>query len=230
MSKQSFPITKPSLYDVCQQLKEDVFSTLRVCVPGEVVSFDGTKRTAVVKVLLKRSLPNGTLVDYKQLLDVPVITYQGGGGFLQFPIAAGDQGLVIFADRNIGSWFQNGDNSPMPDLRAHNISDGFFLPGINALTDGTLPDYPTDRVVLGYMGSKFEVTAAGWNFVGDGGAEIDLAGEIVTIKNNTTTLLTLMNGLIGVIEALQVNGPIPLTAASIAALEAYKLTLATLIA
>ena len=84
------------------------------------------------------------------------------------------------------------------------------------------------------MGSQFQLTSTGWNFIGTGGAEIDLAGEIVTIKNQTTTLLTLMNNFISLLETLQVLDPVgptnlPVTPAFIALLEAYKAQFATLL-
>jgi len=229
MTTQSFPVVNPSFYEVLQQLKEEIFSTLRVCMPAEVISFDGTKRTATVKILAKRTLENGTYAEYKPLHDCPVMTPAGGGAFIQFPIAAGDQGMLIFADRNIGTWLQNGAVAPLQDLRAHNLSDGIFVPGLHAL-NASMPAYPTNKLLLSYQGSTFEIDAAGLKFIGTGGAEVDLQAALVTIKNGTTTLLTLINGLIDVIKALQVTGPLPLTAPSVAALEAYKAMLATLLA
>ena len=225
---QTYPVVKPSLYDVMQQLKEDIFSTLHVMVPGEVVSFDGTKRTATVRILLKRTKEDGTYSDYKPLYDCPVWTPGAGGAFVQFPIAEGDQGMVIFADRNIGAWLQNGNAAPLPDLRAHNLSDGVFVPGLNAL-DATMPSYPTNKLLLSYQGTTLELDSSGVKFGGTGGAEIDLQAALVTIKNGTTTLLTVLNGLIDVVKALQVTGPLPLTAPSVASLEAYKLIIAGLL-
>lgn len=224
---QTFPITKPSLYDVLQQLKEEIFSTLRVCVPAEVVSFDGTKRTASVQILLKRVLANGDLTDYKPLNDCPVYTPGAGDAFLQFPIAAGDQGLLIFADRNIGGWIANGGVNPMPDLRAHDISDGIFIPGLNPYNDA-MPAYPTDGVLLTYHGTSLKLTATGLKLIGAGGAEIDF-DTLVGIKNNTTSLLIAINTLITAIEGIQVQGNLPLTAPSITALEAAKLVFAGLL-
>lgn len=221
-------IIDPELSDVLALHKLDVFASLNCVKIGQVTAFDGAKKTATVQILFKRLLPDGTAVPYKVLLDCPVFTLQGGGGFLQMPIAAGDQCILLFSDRCIDAWYQNGTQAIPPSTRMHDMSDAIALVGINAL-NSTLPTYPTNKVVLSYMGSKFELTATGWNFVGTGSAEIDLSGAIVTIKNNVTTLLTLLNGLITVIEGLQVNGPIPLTGASIAALEAYKLQLATLL-
>lgn len=210
-------------------LKFDINAALRVCVPGEIVTFDGAKRTASVKILLKRILPDGSLVDYAPIT-VRVVTPQGGGGYLQFPIAKGDQGLVVFADRDIGSWFQTGDNTQQPSQRMHNLSDGFFIPGINSMNNTKIPAYPTDKVVLGYMGNQLEISSTGWNVVGDGGAEIDLNGEIITVKNTTTTLMTLMIALIAAIEGIQVTGNLALTPASVTALQLVQTEMETLLA
>lgn len=80
------------------------------------------------------------------LLDCP-IQWQGGGGVtLTFPIVAGDECLVVFSARCIDAWFQQGfvpgqagqavnGHQPMdpPDLRMHNLSDGFALVGVRSL-------------------------------------------------------------------------------------------------
>lgn len=225
---QQKTIIDPELSDVLALQKLDVFASLNCVKVGQIVSFDGAKKTAQIQILFKRELPDNTVVSYPVLIDCPVFTLQGGGGFLQMPIAAGDQCLVLFSDRSLDDWFQNGVQAVPSSTRMHDMSDGIALVGMNP-TGSNLPTYPTNKVVIGYLGSKFEITATGWNFIGEGGAEIDLQAAIVTIKNTTTTLLTILSGLIDVLETLQVNGPIPLTAASIAALEGYKLVLATLL-
>jgi Phage protein Gp138 N-terminal domain len=221
VNPQSYPIQKPDLLDVLQLLKEDIMTTLRVCVPGQVVSFNGTKRTAVIKILLKRTLADGTYADYGNLQDVPIYTPGAGGAFLLFPIAPGDQGIVVFADRNIGGWIQNGTIAPLPDMRAHSLSDGIFIPGLNAYS-ATVPAYSTSKTVLTYQGSTLELDPAGIKLIGNGGAEIDLQTTFATIKNATTSLGTLINALITAIEGIEVTGNLPLTAPSIAALEAVR--------
>lgn len=64
------------------------------------------------------------------LLDVPIVFPSGGGFTMTFPIAAGDEVLVVFANRCIDAWWQNGgvNNKPM-ELRMHDLSDGFAIPG-----------------------------------------------------------------------------------------------------
>ncbi len=108
MSNVFKPIVEPTLIETLQSLKSDVFKNLYCHVPGRIESFDGAKKTATVQLLFASQLPDGTTVNYPVLVDCPVFTYQGGGGSFQAPITAGDPCLVVFADRNLDAWFQNG--------------------------------------------------------------------------------------------------------------------------
>lgn len=239
---QQKTIVDPSLGDVLQIVKQDIFATLNCHLPGQIQSFDPDACTATVQPLIKRVLPDGTIQSRPLLLDCPVFFPSGGGGRLTFPVAVGDQCLIFFNDRRLDEWFQNGAEAAPASVRMHDMSDAIVAVGLDPT--GAFGSVPTDKVVLSYMDTRFELTADGWNFVAADGAEIDLSdtvdltasagGEItldakVSIKNNATTLLAVINGLITVIEGLQVTGPLALTPASVAALEAYKLTVATLL-
>jgi|WetSurMetagenome_2_1015567.scaffolds.fasta_scaffold00191_15 phage baseplate assembly protein gpV len=59
------------------------------------------------------------------------IVFPGGGGFqLTFPLSEGDEGLIVFAQRCIDSWWQSGGVQPQAEMRMHDISDGFFIPAM----------------------------------------------------------------------------------------------------
>jgi phage baseplate assembly protein gpV len=62
-------------------------------------------------------------------VDVPVIFPRGGGCTLTFPVKAGDECLLIFADRCIDFWWQNGGVQKPVDLRMHDLSDAFAIVG-----------------------------------------------------------------------------------------------------
>lgn len=229
MTLRDKSIMEPTLTDTLNTLKTDIFRNLNCVKIGQIVSFNGANRTAKVQIQFRRVLPNEQIGNYPVLVDCPVFTLQGGGASIQFPIMAGDQCILLFADRNIDTWFQTGAQDAPPDSRCHDLSDGIALVGINSLAN-PLPTY-----MAGTM--QFSV-GTGELVIGDGdvelraapnAAELDLIAQIVTLKNGTTSLLTLLSGLIDVIKTLQVNGPLPLTAPSIAALEAYKTVLATLL-
>lgn len=206
-------ILDPHLLDAFQQLKLDIFRTMHCVKIGRIQLFDPTKKTAQVQILLKRVLNNGSIADYPVLVDCPVVTIQGGGGAIEFPIQAGDNCLLFFSDRNIDAWFTNGDAAAPFDARAHDLSDGFALVGVNALSSD-LDDYEANIAKIFYDGAK-----------------ISLSGGLLSISNQATSLLTLLDGLIDVIAAITINtaGTPPLTAVSIAALQAYKIQLATLL-
>ena len=70
-----------------------------------------------------------SLVNLPKLVDVPVCFPRGGPFTLTFPIAAGDECLVIFSSRCIDGWWQAGGIAPPTDLRMHDLSDGFAIVG-----------------------------------------------------------------------------------------------------
>jgi hypothetical protein len=96
-------------------------------------NYDPAKVSCTVKVTVlektrdKKGKWSDTQIDVLQ--DCPVIFPSGGGFVFTFPLAAGDEGLVVFASRQIDNWWQSGKSSPRTDLRMHDLSDGFFIPG-----------------------------------------------------------------------------------------------------
>jgi hypothetical protein len=212
------PIVEPTLIETLQALKSDVFKNLYCHVPGRIKSFDVAKKTASIQLLFSTQLPDGTTINYPVLVDCPVFTPQGGGGSFQAPIASGDPCLVVFADRNIDAWFQNGSPAiPFDQLhgqpgRMHDLSDGMCFVGFNSLADA-LTNYSTDELRM---------------IMGPAKIAISKATGLLTMGNGTTTLLTLLQNLCLVLEALTVQDgatTLPLTAAAIAAIQAYALTL-----
>lgn len=212
MTLENKTVLDPELLDVLAAQQRQISRTLNCVKPGRVQSFDRARKTATVQILLVRVLPDNTTMDYPVLVDCPVVTIQGGGGSIQFPIEPGDQGLLLFCDRNIDAWFKTGSAAPPADARSHDLSDGFFLCGVNSLASAL---------------DNYVAATSSWRY---DGAEINLSAGLVAIKNGTTSLLAVIAGLIDVIEALEVVGPIALTPAAIASLEAYKAQVALLLA
>jgi hypothetical protein len=102
-------------------------------LPGILQSFDAAKMTCVVQPSVQGQLrqPEGSWKDASLplLLDCPVIFPAGGGFALTFPLAEGDEGLVVFASRCIDAWWYSGGVQKQARARMHDLSDGFFLPG-----------------------------------------------------------------------------------------------------
>lgn len=106
---------------------------LRVAMPGVIQSFDTETVTAVVQPAIRcvetDNDGNRTTRDYPLLTDVPVVFPRGGGCTLTFPVKAGDECLVIFADRCIDFWWQSGGVQEPVDDRMHDLSDAFAIVG-----------------------------------------------------------------------------------------------------
>lgn len=196
---------EPELTDVLLNFKLTLLRELNCAKIGSISSYDPATRTAKINILLKRKTATGVTIDYPVLLDVPVVTMQGGGAALQFPISSGDNCLVIFSDRNIDGWYETGSAQPPYTSRAHDIADGIAIVGLNSLVSN-LPAGSNDETKLLY---------------GDG--FFSIKDDKVSLGNTTQDLLAAMIGFIDVLKSLStVPGGGPLNAGSIAALEAQK--------
>ena len=106
-------------------------------LPGIIVSFNRAEMTCEVKPAIKAQLTNYTTnatswVELPTLLDCPVYFPSGGGYTLAFPIAPGDECLVVFASRCIDKWWANGGVQEPLVLRMHDLSDGFVFCGVKS--------------------------------------------------------------------------------------------------
>lgn len=189
------PIVEPTLIETLQALKADVNKNLYCHIPGKIQSFDPTEKTASVQLLFVLQFPTGQTMNYQVLTKVPVFTPQGGGGAFQAPIAKGDPCLVVFADRNIDAWFQNGsaavpfDNAGGAPGRMHDLSDGMAFVGFNSLADA-LPMYSSDELRMIMNASKVAISKA---------------TGLVTIQSETMTLLTALTALTTALAAATID-------------------------
>jgi hypothetical protein len=102
------------------------------------------------------------------LVDVPVMFPGGGGYTLTFPVAQGDEALIVFSSRCIDAWWQSGGVQVQAELRMHDLSDGFAFVGLKS----------QPRVLAG--GVK---TTAAQLRSDDGATYVELAaGNLVNIK------------------------------------------------
>jgi hypothetical protein len=177
----------PRLGDAMQSLKKDIFRTLHCIKPGIVQSYDPATRTAQIQIAFKRILPDATIQSYPVLVDCPVLTLQGGGGAIQFPIAQGDACLLLFADRNLDAWFTSGFESAPQSNRCHDLSDGIAIVGLNPRSSN-LP-VGDDNVNI--------IVPAGKSLVISEGATIEgLGDQFLALKSDVDNVLTFLNQLV----------------------------------
>jgi len=119
-------------------------------IPGIVQAFDPVKQTCEVQPTIRFKITDPALQTYKsptlvmdpsgqfaweqmpKLLDCPVVFPGGGGVTLTFPLAVGDEVLVVIASRCIDGWWQQGGIQNQALARMHDLSDGFVIPQVRS--------------------------------------------------------------------------------------------------
>lgn len=106
-------------------------SHMWTAIPGIVSAVDLGAQTVSVQPAIQGSVtaPDGSsqAVNLPLLVDVPIVWPRAGGFALTFPIAAGDEVLVVFASRCIDAWWQGGGVGVQAEVRMHDLSDGFAI-------------------------------------------------------------------------------------------------------
>ncbi len=185
-------VPDPKLRDVLKLLIKEVMLSLNCHHVGTIQSFDSSNQTVSVKINYTKTyvkLNPATLEyeqvqeDYPVLENLPIFIYGGGGKRITAPISEGDQCLVAFNDRDLDNWLKGRFNTtgPVNSVRLHSFSDGIAFVGFESLDS-----YDTERLLMS----------------SDGGAGVGVGDTLVKIYNNTTTLNTLLQGLVSAVTNL----------------------------
>lgn len=192
---QNDKITEPTLADLLQLLKKDIFLSMNCHALATVQSFDPAKQTVQATVNYKRTYsqrsPDGTyhdvLKDYPLMLDVPVIIMSGGAASLTFPIAAGDTCLILFNDRDIDNWFQSGQIAPLASGRLHDFADGIALIGLRA-GSAPLDEYDSEHAGIRWNDVRIQASDSKILLKNGGDSLNDILQDLITAIENLTVL------------------------------------------
>lgn len=185
-----------------ETLRRATQSSIWTALPGIIQSFDAKKMTCAVQpviqgVQIDQKTSQASFSNLPLLVDCPVCFPGFGGITLTFPIAAGDECLVIFASRCIDAWWQNGGVQKPMTYRMHDLSDGFVLPGgrsqprvlsnISTTTAQLRSDDGSTYLELDPTAQKIRIVAPGGidligpiNLGADGGQPVARVGDTVS--------------------------------------------------
>ncbi len=158
-------------------------------LPGIVISFNAARGTVDVQPAIQGRVTdqkgNETWQQIKRIRDCPVVFYHAGNLALTLPLAAGDEVLLIFSARCIDSWFQSGGVQIQSELRMHDLSDGFAIPGPFSLPNVLSSISTTAAQLRTKDGSAYiELTPAGVvNIKAPGGVNINGATVVTGSVN-----------------------------------------------
>lgn len=233
--QQNLIPSEPSLIDLLKQFKKDTMLDLNCHHIGTIQSFNASNQTASVTINYVKTffsfnqqtlVYDSDLVNYPIIAECPCVVLGGGSGALTFPIAQGDECLVLFNDRDLDNWFAGGTGSPNATARLHSFSDAIALVGLRSLAK-VLPNYDATRAVL-------RNGSGGTTMVGVGQSLIKIANSTTTLNTLLQSLCTDLNNLVSAIAQITVlcaapgnpSGP-PVNAAAISSIGSQISQLAT---
>lgn len=189
----------PTLKDLLDLAKKDIFLSFNCHAIATIQEFDETDQTVSATINYKKSFtqgqPDGSIItvlkDYPILVDVPVVILSGGPWSLTFPIAQGDECLILFNDRDIDNWFQSGQVGALASGRLHSFSDGIALVGLRSLAR-SIADYDTTRAVLGH--SSGTMVAVGETLIKIANASTSLGAILTQLRTDLSSLATNLQG------------------------------------
>ena len=118
-----------SLAAILERKIRNVLMDVHVSMPAKITRYDYEKQQADCKPSIKRRFRDGTSQTLPVIPNVPVVFPRVNNSYVYFPLAVGDNVLLVFSDYSLDNWaFSNQEVDP-EDVRAHNITDAFALVG-----------------------------------------------------------------------------------------------------
>jgi hypothetical protein len=120
---------------VIESFIEFYLANLNCVKIGIIESVDLENSRVDVKLCTKYDYNTIDAKEYPILPDVPLIILGGLHGALEFPVAVGDECLVLFNDVCIDNYLLKGEISAPQFPRQHDLNDGFALVGWRSNTN-----------------------------------------------------------------------------------------------
>jgi hypothetical protein len=181
---------------------EGYLGNLWTALPAQVTAFNPASCTVDVQQVIQepQTDPTGaqSWVTMTVFPSVPIIFPRGGGYSLTFPIAVGDEGLLVFSSRCIDAWWYLSGVQPQTDLRRHDLSDAFFLPGpySKPKLPAVAPSTTTTQLRSDDGNSYYEIAADGTlNVKAATGKAVNLNASEVNFTSADKVSLTAPNGV-----------------------------------
>ena len=203
---------------------EALSAKIRCASPAIVQSVDLERQTCSA-LLAIQGKTEGQYNNMPLLVDVPIVYPKAGGYALTFPVKAGDECLIVFSDRCIDAWWQNGGALPPIDDRIHDLSDAIAIFGptsqpkkLPSVSDNSVDLRNFDKtdfikidddgnITIEHRKDLIIKTGANCNITIQGNSTINVSGDTVLNCPQTTIngMLT-VNGLITGTQGMTVSG------------------------
>ena len=193
-------ITESELSEVIRLAMDGSNAKIRTAFPARITAFDADAGpTASVQPAIQAAYWDADLEE-PVFFEMPEITncpvhYPAGGGFqITYPLEAGDDCLVLIAERSIDEWMATGNASNIPRmLRRFDLSDAIVIPGLRP-NARALTNVDTGALqIRNENGSVMRVNDDGTVYLGNSLA--DLVAETEDLATETNNIVTALASL-----------------------------------
>lgn len=175
---------------------------VHVSLPGRVRSYDASKQTAEIELLLREVVPaaededEDTVRSYPILPSVPVAYFKTGSFAIHASLAAGDAVWVMFCEADFNAWRASGEISDPGVSTRHGLSGAWCFPGAFA-QNATNPDAGSNPTI-GKIGGP-TLTWAGSEIQAGGTQELALKNptdaQLGAVAADLATIQTAVNAI-----------------------------------
>ena len=208
--------TNINLGHVLDALKDNINYNLNCVKVATVESFNPDDLTVCCKVANKRLMqinPDGSQILQDYPLIYAKVHYFGWGDVgATFPITQGMEGVLLFNDREMETWFVTGESGTLAYDRCHNLSDAIFICGVHSLPK--MISLVADCLNIFYKNTYIRLLENGININGNisqtgnitssgtvtGASLVDTSGATGSFRSDDNKTITVANGIIKTIS------------------------------
>lgn len=139
---------------------ESVVNQVHTSLPGRIERYDHTRQEADIKPLLKRRYKDGQVVDMPIIPSVPIVWPRTSKACFSMPLEVGDGVLIVFIERSIDKWLNEGGNVTPDDFRKFDLSDAVAIPGLFPFPSAFKIE-DNENVCLKYGDGSFKIDKSG---------------------------------------------------------------------
>lgn len=170
----------------------EVMKGVCTSIPGHVLTFNPFTQLAQVQPGVARVDINGAEFKVPPIIEVPVY-FPGGDFCVEYQIDPECEGDILFSQRCIDGWIQNGGVAANPIGRFHNMQDAMFLPGFRSQPN-VLPSFQNNGVRMrNRAGTQFVWLKNDNSITMDNGlAKFDVLADGTTLMQNGSGMFQLL--------------------------------------
>jgi hypothetical protein len=150
-----------TMYSVLQALKDTINYNMNCVKVATVIEFNPEPMTVKCRVNNKRLKQlkqdgNQILENYPDIY-AKVHFFGWGDIGATYPIEAGMEGILLFNDRELQTWFMTGEAEKLAYDRCHDLTDALFICGVHSQPKIPLVPFIEECLHIYYKGSDFQI-------------------------------------------------------------------------